>query len=130
MKKPGTGEKRQCGGFTLIEVVSVIGVLAILLVVAIPRYFSVIRDSRQASAKGLTAAAQSQLTLEYSRRVVAGLDLTIAAQDVCNMTALSTDELPATMVCTGNLSDAVVDITATVDGESVNANWSSPQSGS
>ena len=117
-------------GFTLIEVVAVVCLIAIVFIVAIPKYNTMLDESRAQVAKSLVASAQSQLSLEYSRRALLGSSLVERAQNVCDMISLSTSGTEVGITCTGNLSDANVSITATVEGQSANANWFSPQSGS
>lgn len=117
-------------GFTLIELIAVICLVAIVIVAAIPKYNAMLDESRMQMAKSLTASAQSQLSLEYSRRLLLGNTLVETAQNVCDMVLLSTSGADASIRCNGNLSDSNVSITATVEGQSANANWFSPQSGS
>ena len=78
----------------------------------------------------MVAAAQSQLSLEYSRRIITGNSLAVVSQNVCDMVSRSGGSGDASITCSGNLSDTEVSITATVEGQSVDANWASPQSGS
>lgn len=120
---------RSQAGFTLIELVAVICLVAIVIVAGIPKYNSMLDESRVQMAKSLTASAQSQLSLEYSRRLLLGNSLAESSQNVCDMVSLSTSGASVSITCSGNLSDANVAITATVDGQSANANWASPQSG-
>ncbi|WP_300154323.1 type II secretion system protein [Solidesulfovibrio sp.] len=117
-------------GFTLIEVIAVACLVAILFIAIIPKYNSMLDDSRRQIAKSLGAAAESQLSLEYSRRVITGTSLAVFSQDVCDMVSLSASSGNANIICLGSLSDEEISITATVDGQSINVNWVSPQSGS
>lgn len=121
---------RSQAGFTLVELIAVVCLVAIVIVAAIPKYNSMLDESRMQMAKSLTASAQSQLSLEYSRRLLLGNTLVETAQNVCDMISLSTSGADASITCSGNLSDADVSITATVEGQSANTNWFSPQSGS
>jgi len=118
-------DDRSQAGFTLIEIVAVLCLVAILFIAAIPKYNTMLDDSRRQAANGLIAAAQSQLSLEYSRRMISGNSLAISSQNVCDMISLSGGD--AHVTCSGNLSDTNVSITATVEGQSANANWASPQ---
>ncbi|MEA5087671.1 type II secretion system protein [Solidesulfovibrio sp.] len=117
-------------GFTLVELIAVVCLVTIVIVAAMPKYNAMLDESRMQMAKSLTASAQSQLSLEYSRRLLLGNTLAETAQNVCDMVSLSTSGADVSIVCSGNLSDANVSISATVEGQSANANWFSPQSGS
>ncbi|WP_084158764.1 hypothetical protein [Solidesulfovibrio alcoholivorans] len=121
---------RSRAGFTIIEIVAVLCLIAILFITAVPKYNSMLDDSRRQAAKGMVAAAQSQLSLEYSRRIITGNSLAVVSQNVCDMVSRSGGSGEASITCSGNLSDTEVSITATVEGQSVDANWASPQSGS
>ncbi|HML60037.1 MAG TPA: type II secretion system protein [Solidesulfovibrio sp.] len=117
-------------GFTLIELVAVILTLAIFATAALVRYSVLLDDSRRRVATGLVASAQSQLTLEYSRRIITGNPLAVSSQDVCDMVSLSNSGQDVSLSCSGHLSDEDIAVRATVEGQSANANWFSPQSGS
>lgn len=123
-------EKKLQTGFTLIEFVAIICILAICAIAVSQKYNVMLDESRIQIARSLTSTAQSQLSLEYSRRLLLGNTLVETAQNVCDMISLSTSGANASISCSGNLSDANVSITATVEGQSANANWYNPQAGS
>lgn len=63
---------RQRSGFTLIELIAVIVILAILAGVAIPRYFDHASSARESSAKGVLGGVRSGITNFYANEAVAG----------------------------------------------------------
>ena len=112
-------------GFTLIEIIAVLVIVGILCIYALVRYNSLVDASRRKAASSLLASAQSQLSLEFSRRILDNLDLNVAPQNVCDNVSVSTAGAVTNLTCSGDLT-ANVAITATVDGASVNASWISP----
>lgn len=57
-------------GFTLIELIAVIVVLAILSAVAIPRYFDYAASARSASTKAILGAVRSGIANFYANTIV------------------------------------------------------------
>ncbi|HMP73823.1 MAG TPA: prepilin-type N-terminal cleavage/methylation domain-containing protein [Kiritimatiellia bacterium] len=73
---PGLRHKR---GFTLIEIVATVVILAVLAAIAIPRYVSLIEEARQRALEGAIAAGLSHLSLTYGRLALAtGIEPNVA----------------------------------------------------
>jgi len=58
-------------GFTLIEVIAVLLVVAILAAVAIPKFMSLANDAQQKALEGALAAGLSQCSLAYGKLCLA-----------------------------------------------------------
>ena len=59
--------KKKKDGFTLIEIIAVLLVLAVLAAVAVPRYLTLVNDARVRALDGALAAGYSQLSLTYAQ---------------------------------------------------------------
>jgi prepilin-type N-terminal cleavage/methylation domain-containing protein len=56
---------RRRGGFTLIELMVVLGIIATLLTIALPRYFESLENSREAALKQTLAVVREALDQQY-----------------------------------------------------------------
>lgn len=112
-------------GFTLLEIILVLVIIGILAVAVLSRYFDLQARARQNVAYSFLAAAQSQLSLEYARRVTADIDPDTLAQPICDAVVTTNSGETIILVCTGNLSGSVA-LDAAVGGQHVTGNWSSP----
>lgn len=77
MKKGNASAK---AGFTLIEIIAVLLILAVLAAVAVPRYLSLVQDAQDRALDGALAAGYSQLSLTFAQEALsAGTAPTAAA---------------------------------------------------
>ncbi|MFH1258238.1 MAG: prepilin-type N-terminal cleavage/methylation domain-containing protein [Elusimicrobiota bacterium] len=58
--------KKNFKGFTLIELMIVVAVIAIIAAIVIPKFADLIRKSKEASTKGKLAVLRSSLNIYYS----------------------------------------------------------------
>lgn len=124
---PHIGNDSRCG-FTLLEIIGVLLILSVLAITALSHYRTLLEDSKLRGAQNLISAAQTQLSLEFSRRAVSGQALDIDAQNICNWVIVNSPEVAASVSCAGNI-DGNVSILANIEGKNVIGDWNSPLSG-
>ena len=119
--------KKEQHGFTLIEIIAVLVILGILAVVAVPKYLDLQAESRTSAAKGLVAAAQSQLSMGYAANKLNSSYGTTPVQE-CAKVKVSDGTSGGNIVCVGDDDwTGNVTINANVNGGAdVQGNWNTP----
>ncbi len=120
--------KVQTSGFTLIEIIAVLVILAVLAAVAIPRYISLIDDARDQALQGALAAAQSHVSMAYGRMCMQN-DAEPSGDDLATEcgTTNPMDESDYTYTFTGAGDDVTITVTDNDDAAAtLTGTWSSP----
>jgi prepilin-type N-terminal cleavage/methylation domain-containing protein len=80
-------KNRKKQGFTLIEVIAVLVIIAILAAAAVPRFLSLIEDARQKAREGALASGQSACSLVYGKYCLVNEKAPSAADVAADATA-------------------------------------------
>jgi prepilin-type N-terminal cleavage/methylation domain-containing protein len=75
-------------GFTLIEIIAVLVILAILAVVAVPKYMSMITDSKNKAALGGVAEGMGRVNMLIAKYMLSNNGLPPAASVIAANTSL------------------------------------------
>ncbi|MBU9889170.1 MAG: type II secretion system GspH family protein [Candidatus Omnitrophica bacterium] len=78
--------KKSLRGFTLIELIMVIVLLGLLAVVAIPKYYDLQTDAKDAAEKGVVGAVRSGIYTYYAKNKAYPADLDGYAAGACSST--------------------------------------------
>ena len=123
-----TRKEEHKSGFTLIEIIAVLVILAVLAAVAIPRYISLIDDARDQALQGALAAGLSHVSMAYVRLCLqndAEPDGATLATE-CGTTN-PMDETDYTYTFTGSGNDMAITVTDVDDATATaSATWASP----
>lgn len=80
-------KNRKKQGFTLIEVIAVLVIIAILAAAAVPKFLSLIEEARQKAREGALASGQSACSLVFGQLCLSNSVAPLAAQVAAGATA-------------------------------------------
>lgn len=105
-------------GFTLIEIIAVLVILGILAAVAVPKYISMMEESRIAAAQGAIAEVKGRANGYYASQTLANGAVPLSASVLASVTTTPPlgSDFTATAAASG--SDIVITITG-VKGNAV-----------
>ena len=91
-------------GFTLIEIIAVLVILAILAVVAVPKYMSMITDSKNKAAIGGVAEGMGRVNMLVAKYMLSNNGAPPAASAIAANTSLgsTSGDLQLTYTATGS----------------------------
>ncbi|MBM4149198.1 MAG: type II secretion system protein [Lentisphaerae bacterium] len=64
-------KNRKRSGFTLVEIIAVLVILAILTAIAVPKYFDLSEEAKNLAVKGAVAEGLSVCSLAYAKEALA-----------------------------------------------------------
>jgi prepilin-type N-terminal cleavage/methylation domain-containing protein len=85
---------RNRGGFTLIELMAVIVVLAILAGVALPKYFDYANQAKEASVRGTLGGVRAGIANYFANKAIGGDGIYPALNDLTALGVVMQEELP------------------------------------
>lgn len=104
--------KRQ-GGFTLIELIVVMMILAILVATAAPKFLNFQKDARIAALQGLKGAIDSGAQLVYGKSAIAGKETVGTVGIIAGNVEIIYGYPTATLAGIGNAVTGIGDATST-----------------
>ena len=95
-------------GFTLVELLAVIVILALILVIAVPQIMSVIESARKGSIESTAKLIAEGAEREYTNRKILGKDTNIECSDVSSM---NSNDYGTCVITFDNTGKATVKVT-------------------